>query len=64
MTDQQISLPDRLKSAVRERIRAADHIRLEYVEAWYTPIGQRALTMTAGLALVNVAVLFAQLLLL
>lgn len=56
------AMPDRLKSAVRERLRAADRLRLEYVEAWYTPIGQRALQMTAGLGLLNVIVLFAQLL--
>lgn len=59
----ELGMQDRFKAAARQRLRAADRLRLEYIEAWYTPIGQRALQLTGGLALLNVIVFVTQLLL-
>lgn len=36
---------DRVKQATHDRLRKLDKLRLEYVEAAYTKIGQRALAM-------------------
>lgn len=65
MTEQEpgeLVLRDRLVAVIRKRRRELDRLRLEYVEAWYTPIGQRGIQMAAGLGLLNVIVFFAQVL--
>lgn len=54
------TLAEWIRRSMRDRLRAADKLRMEYMDAAYTPIGQRALVMlgTALLVLViNLATL-------
>lgn len=51
---------EQVKQWASRRLRAADRLRMEYVEAVYTPIGQRALVMFSAalmVLLVNLGVL-------
>lgn len=55
---------ERIRWWASRRLRAADRVRIEYVDAAYTPIGQRALVMFGAALLVliiNLIVLGAQL---